>query len=119
LGGEARLALRLPQFADDLGPRALRPLLLGYCVEGARQLSLLAVAARVDAATFDLATMAGVAGPLDSLRHGVGGASESWADDRGNGEDEATQSTGGQAKSVSTIGSRQVVPELRGGSQWR
>lgn len=70
LGGEAGLSLGFAKLADDLGARALGALLLGDGVVCAGELSGSAVAARVDAITLDLATMTGIASPLNGLSHG-------------------------------------------------
>ncbi len=67
---ERRLSLRLAEFADHLRPRAFGPFLLRDGVVGTRQLSRGAIATRIDAVAFHLATMAGVASPLDRRRHG-------------------------------------------------
>lgn len=70
LRGECGLSLRLAEFADDLCSRSLGALLLGNGVVGTRQLSRRTIPTRIDAITFDLATMACIARPLDRRRHG-------------------------------------------------
>lgn len=72
-GGKTGLSLGFAQFADHLRPRALGTLLLRNGIVCAGQLGGRTVSARVDAITFDLATMAGVASPLHSGRHGYDG----------------------------------------------
>lgn len=70
LGGETGEALGLAKLADDLCAGALGAFLLGDGIVCAGQLGGGAVAAGVDAITFDLATMASIACSLDGLTHG-------------------------------------------------
>ena len=70
-GSETRLALRLPQLADDLGAGALGALLLWDGIVSAGELSGRAVPTRVDSVALDFPAMAGIAGPFYGGRHCV------------------------------------------------
>jgi len=95
LGRKTGLALFLLQLVDNLGPGALGALLLRDRIVGTRQLRSRAIAAWIDAITFDLATMASVASPLDGGRHDRGsGSADRSPENRSTGGAMASRSHG-------------------------